>query len=67
MGLVFYDIETTIDPNEIIEFGAIVLDIDGFYEIESYSTLIYSDKVDEEVVPIQWNHTGDVRRCTNFW
>lgn len=50
MSLVFYDIETTIDPNEIIEFGAIVLDIDGFYEIESYSTLIYSDKVDEKSI-----------------
>ncbi len=46
MELVFFDLETTWAPNaDIIEFGAIILDKDGLYEKESYSTLIWSDKL----------------------
>lgn len=46
MELVFFDLETTWQPNaEIIEFGAIILDKDGLYEKEAYSTLIWSDKL----------------------
>ena len=37
--LVFYDLETTIPPTDIIEFGAIVLDRHGLFERESFSTL----------------------------
>lgn len=46
MELVFFDLETTIPPIDIIEFGAVILDKDGLYEKESYSTLVWSDKVD---------------------
>ncbi len=45
MSLVFYDIETTIPPADIIEFGAIVLDRQGLFEQETFSTLIRSDKI----------------------
>ena len=45
MEVVFYDLETTIPPTDIIEFGAIVLDKTGLYERESYSTLIHSTKI----------------------
>jgi hypothetical protein len=50
MELVFFDLETTIPPTDIIEFGAIILDKDGLYEKESYSTLIWSDKVDDRSI-----------------
>ena len=40
MEVVFYDLETTIPQDDIIEFGEIVLDKTGFFERESYSTLI---------------------------
>jgi DNA polymerase III epsilon subunit family exonuclease len=45
MEIVFYDIETTIPPSDIIEFGAIVLDKTGLYEKESYSTLLKSNEI----------------------
>jgi len=45
MELVIYDIETTIPSTDIIEFGAIVLDRQGLYEIESFSTLIRSSRI----------------------
>ncbi len=53
--IVFYDLETNIPPDdsvpfEIIEFGAIVLDKAGLYEKESYSTLIYSELMDERSI-----------------
>ena len=47
MEIVFYDIETTIPPTDIIEFGAIVLDKTGLYEKESYSSLIASKKINQ--------------------
>lgn len=50
MELVFFDLETTIPATDIIEFGAIVLDKDGLYEKESYSTLIWSDKITDQSV-----------------
>ena len=50
MELVFFDLETTIPPTDIIEFGAVILDKDGLYEKESYSTLIWSDKVDDRSI-----------------
>ncbi len=44
--LVFFDLETTWAPNaDIIEFGAVILDRNGLYEKEAYSTLVWSDKV----------------------
>lgn len=48
--IAFYDLETTIpekdgDPVDILEFGAIVLDQDGLYERESFSTLLRSDRI----------------------
>lgn len=45
MEIVFYDIETTIPATDIIEFGAIVLDKTGLYEKDSYSTLIFSNRL----------------------
>ncbi len=45
MEIVFYDLETTIPQTDMIEFGAIVLDGVSFVEIESYSTLIRSDRI----------------------
>jgi DNA polymerase III epsilon subunit-like protein len=45
MEVVFYDLETTIPPTDIIEFGGIVLDKTGLYERESYSTLIHSTRI----------------------
>jgi DNA polymerase III epsilon subunit-like protein len=50
MEIVFYDIETTIPPTDIIEFGAIVLDKTGLYEKESYSTLIYSNNISKRSI-----------------
>jgi len=51
MELVFFDLETTWQPNaEIIEFGAIVLDKDGLYEKESYSTLVWSDRLSKDSI-----------------
>lgn len=50
MEIVFYDLETTIPPTDIIEFGAIVLDKTGLYEKESYSTLIHSVKINQESI-----------------
>ena len=50
MEIVFFDIETTIPATDIIEFGAIVLDKVGLYEIESYSTLLFSDKITERSI-----------------
>jgi DNA polymerase III epsilon subunit-like protein len=51
MELVFFDLETTFPPAvEIIEFGAVVLDKDGLYEKESYSTLIWSGRVDNRSI-----------------
>lgn len=45
MEIVFYDIETTIPPTDMIEFGAIVLDKAGLYETDRYSTLIQSNQI----------------------
>lgn len=42
--IAFYDLETTIPPTDVIEFGAVVLDKAGFYEVETYSTLIHSNR-----------------------
>ena len=50
MEIVFYDLETTIPPTDVIEFGAIVLDNTGLYEKESYSTLIHSKKINQRSV-----------------
>jgi len=51
--LILYDLETTVtdDPNEsmdIIEFGALILERDTLTEVDSYSTLLYSDRVTPE-------------------
>jgi DNA polymerase III epsilon subunit-like protein len=43
--IVFYDLETTIPPTDIIEFGAVVLDRESFSEIEDFETLVHSKKV----------------------
>jgi DNA polymerase III epsilon subunit-like protein len=50
MALLFYDIETTIPPTDIIEFGGIVLDESGLFEIESFSTLIRSDRISDKSI-----------------
>lgn len=50
MTLLFYDIETTIPPTDIIEFGGIVLDKSGLFEVESFSTLIRSDRINDRSV-----------------
>ena len=50
MALLFYDIETTIPPTDIIEFGGIVLDKTGLFEVESFSTLIRSDCIDDKSI-----------------
>ncbi len=50
MEVVFYDVETTIPPTDILEFGAIVLDKTGLYEKESYSTLIHSERISQESI-----------------
>jgi len=50
MSLLFYDIETTIPPTDIIEFGGIVLDETGLFEVESFSTLIRSDRIDDKSI-----------------
>lgn len=50
MALLFYDIETTIPPTDIIEFGGILLDKSGLFEVESFSTLIRSDKINDRSV-----------------
>ncbi len=50
MALLLYDIETTIPPTDIIEFGGIVLDESGLFEIESFSTLIRSDRINDKSV-----------------
>ena len=42
--------ETTIPPDDIIEFGAIVLSKTGLFEVSRYSTLVYSEKVTEQSV-----------------
>ncbi len=42
---IIFDIETAYPPQEIIEFGAIVLDGRSLKEKQRYQTLIYSDKV----------------------
>lgn len=48
--MVFFDIETTIPPTDIIEFGGIVLDKISLYEKESYSTLIKSQKISKRSI-----------------
>ncbi len=50
MEIVFYDLETTIPPTDIIEFGAIVLDKTSLFEKESYSTLVKSDKISQRSI-----------------
>jgi DNA polymerase III epsilon subunit-like protein len=50
MALLFYDIETTIPPTDVIEFGGIALEESGLFEIESFSTLIRSDRINDESV-----------------
>ena len=45
MQIVFYDLETTIPPSHIIEFGCVVVDAESLEEIESFETLIYSDRI----------------------
>eukprot|EP01097_Dermamoeba_algensis_P009426 TRINITY_DN662_c1_g1_i1.p1 TRINITY_DN662_c1_g1~~TRINITY_DN662_c1_g1_i1.p1 ORF type:complete len:413 (+),score=140.99 TRINITY_DN662_c1_g1_i1:43-1281(+) len=45
--LVFFDIETTFVDREIIEFAAIVLHRSGLYELESFTTLVHSQKVSQ--------------------
>ena len=50
MSLVFYDIETTIPPTDIIEFGGIVLDKQGLYEREAFSTLIRSERINSRSI-----------------
>jgi len=42
--IVFYDLETTTEAEkEIIEFGAVVVDKKGWFEISSFSTLLNAD------------------------
>lgn len=43
--IVFYDVETTIPNDDIIEFAAIVIDRFGLFEKERYTTLIKSEKI----------------------
>ncbi len=66
MEIVFFDIETTIPPNDIIEFGAIVLDKSGLYEKESYSTMIYSDKITEWSIECNGITHEMIKNAPNF-
>lgn len=43
--IVFYDVETTIPNDDIIEFAAIVVDRFGLFEKERYTTLVNSQKI----------------------
>ena len=45
MRIVFYDLETTIPATHIIEFGCVVVDAETLEEVESFETLIYSDRI----------------------
>ena len=45
MQIVFYDLETTIPADHIIEFGCVAVDSETFAEVESFETLIYSDRI----------------------
>ncbi|PRP78299.1 hypothetical protein PROFUN_13833 [Planoprotostelium fungivorum] len=58
--IVFYDIETTIPNDDVIEFGAIVLHATTFVEIDRYETLIKSDKITQR--SIDANHITQADR-----
>ena len=45
MEIVFYDLETTIPADHIIEFGGVVVEAETFVEVETFETLIYSNRI----------------------